>query len=344
MLGISSYFKDIDYKYLKEASLMGAKYLFTSLQIPEESSELIENELPRFIEFCRESNFDLVLDISPVTFEKLNLKNNDFISLKNIGIKTLRLDYGFDDFKLIKSLQEDFKIVLNASIVDRDFIVDAIKNGVNIKDISVMHNFYPKINTGLSIEYFNKLNEVFVEYGIKIMAFVSGDLLKRFPNYEGLVTIEKHRSINPFVSAVELIKKCGVSDVVIGDSKAKVSTLNLMKKYLDDNILSIPVFLDKDFEYLYDKKLKVRKDLSENIVRIISDRRSDVPILNNTYRKRGYITLDNKLAGRYSGELQIIKKDLDMDARSNVIGFIHPEYIDIIDYITNREVINFIRL
>ena len=43
--------------------------------------------------------------------------------------------------------------------------------------------------------------------------------------------------------------------------------------------------------------------------------------------------MENKLAGRYSGEVHIIKESLPFEARTNVIGFIHPEYIDIIDYI-----------
>ena len=36
MLGISVYFQDLDYDYLEKAAKVGAKYIFTSLHIPEE--------------------------------------------------------------------------------------------------------------------------------------------------------------------------------------------------------------------------------------------------------------------------------------------------------------------
>ena len=62
-------------------------------------------------------------------------------------------------------------------------------------------------------------------------------------------------------------------------------------------------------------------------------RKPNIPIFHNTIRKRGYIVMENQLAGRYSGEVHIIKENLPFETRTNTIGFIHPEYIDIIDYI-----------
>ena len=40
MLGISVYFQDLNLKYLEEAKKCGAKYVFTSLHIPEENSAM----------------------------------------------------------------------------------------------------------------------------------------------------------------------------------------------------------------------------------------------------------------------------------------------------------------
>ena len=43
--------------------------------------------------------------------------------------------------------------------------------------------------------------------------------------------------------------------------------------------------------------------------------------------------MENKLAGRYSGEVHLVKQEMPFEARCNVIGFIHPEYIDLLEYV-----------
>ena len=52
MLGISVYFQDYDENYLKKAAQAGAKYIFTSLQIPEEDYSDLDQKLPGFFELC----------------------------------------------------------------------------------------------------------------------------------------------------------------------------------------------------------------------------------------------------------------------------------------------------
>ncbi|QIK56961.1 DUF871 domain-containing protein [Erysipelothrix sp. HDW6A] len=344
MLGISSYFKDLDYDYLERASKLGAKYLFTSLHIPEEDLSKLPEILPTFLEKCKEFNLDIVPDISPVTFEKLGVEANDYVALKKMGFKVLRLDYGFDDFNVIKELLENFDLMLNASVVNEQYILDAKAAGVDFSRISMLHNFYPKTETGLSLEYFKKMNEAFVRHGIRTMAFVPGDLLKRFPLYEGLPTVEKHRQENPYVAAVELIHDCGITDVLIGDSKAHLNTLLYMEKYMSERIMHIPVVFTEGYHHMFDKLHTVRRDLSENVIRITADRVPGIEIRDNNYRNRGAITIENQLSGRYSGEIQITKKAMPMDARTNVIGFIHPDYVDLVDAIDRDTKIQFVKI
>lgn len=49
--------------------------------------------------------------------------------------------------------------------------------------------------------------------------------------------------------------------------------------------------------------------------------------------------MENQLSGRYSGEVYLVKKDLPFEARSNVIGYIHLEYIDILDFVDGETTI-----
>lgn len=118
--------------------------------------------------------------------------------------------------------------------------------------------------------------------------------------------------MNPYVAAVELIHDCGIKDILIGDSEASISTLKNIQAYMDRNIMHIPCHLEKEYEYLYDQEIQVRKDLAEKIVRLTLPRTPDIPIFHNTIRQRGYIVMENKLAGRYSGEVHIIKESLPL--------------------------------
>lgn len=54
--------------------------------------------------------------------------------------------------------------------------------------------------------------------------------------------------------------------------------------------------------------------------------------------------MQNKLAQRYSGEVSLIKSNLHFEARSNVIGFISPEYVKLLDFIDSNTKIIFRRL
>lgn len=344
MLGISSYFADLDYKYLEEAAKIGAKYLFISLHIPEEDLSDIDQSLPEFLKRTKNLGFEVVPDISPLTLEKLGLENNDYTGLMDLGFTTLRLDFGFEDYTEVKKLQKDFQIIINSSTLNRSDLVMAKDAGVDLDRVIAIHNFYPKTNTGLSSSYFKKMNKLYLELGIRTMAFVPGDLLKRFPLYEGLPTLEKHRQMNPYVAAVEFIEMYGTTDILIGDSKANINTLKWIKEYMNHKIMNLPVHLTKENLIYFDKDHFVRKDLSESVIRLTEERVPNVEIRENNVRNRGSITMENKLAGRYSGEMQICKKDFPMSSASNVLGFVHPDYIELLEFINNDTTIRFVPL
>jgi hypothetical protein len=55
---------------------------------------------------------------------------------------------------------------------------------------------------------------------------------------------------------------------------------------------------------------------------------SVVEIDNTVDRLKGCITVDNKLYGRYSGEMQIVLKDKERDERVNVVGKIDDKDLE----------------
>lgn len=343
MLGISTYFKDLDYKYLERASEIGAKYLFTSLHIPEEDLSSLNEELPNFLKKVNGYNLSLVPDISPKTFDKLGVAEGDYQALKDMNFKALRLDYGFEDYELVKNLQKDFELILNASVVTKKDLLEAKEAGVDLGKISVLHNFYPKTGTGLPVHSFEKLNKTFEEMNIKTMAFVVGDKLKRFPLYEGLPTLEKHRTVHPYVAAVELIEEFGIQDILIGDSEAEYKTLEWIEAYRKDKVMHIPVYFENEYTTMYEESFNVRRDSSEAMVRLLVERKKDIPVKKNNVQHYGSITMENMLAGRYSGELYINKVEGQFSSRSNVLGFVHPDFLGLIPFINRDIEIKFVR-
>lgn len=342
MFGISVYLKDMDEHYIKKASENGAKYIFTSLHIPEEDLSQASSKIKELLVYCEKYNMNLVPDVSPVTFEKLGVANGNFEALADMGIRSIRLDYGFDDLDLVGKLQESFDIMLNASVVSEKFINECLQSDIDLNRIIAVHNFYPKHDTGLSKEYYKELNRLLKQHNIKILTFVIGDKLKRFPLYEGLPTIEAHRTVNPYVATVELVECLGSTGVMIGDSMATDLTLSRIHDFLDNKKITIPVYLDKEYDYLYNDILKSRRDLSDTLVRVTTPRTSGIAPRDNGSRTRGSILILNELAGRYCGELQLCKQNLSFSVEGNTIGFVEPEYVEILEYINSDYEIIFV--
>lgn len=344
MFGISTYLQDMEEDYVKNAAKYGASYIFTSLHIPEEDLSNAPLQIAKLLEYCQIYQMEFVPDVSPVTFEKLNIQHGDFKALKALGIDNIRLDYGFDDIQLIKTLQQDFKIMLNASTLHRAYLQDCKKQGIDLHNIIVVHNFYPKPDTGLSRIFFKELNTLFQEFDLQVLSFVVGDHLKRFPLYCGLPTIEAHRDVHPYVACVEQVVSLQSTGVIIGDSMAQINTLKYIHLFLHEHILTIPVHLHEQYTYLYEQDLRVRKDRSETCIRLNTPRSSAIRPCNNGPRKKGYILLINELGQRYCGELQICKQDLAFAVDANMIGYVDPQFIDLLEWITNDYTIRFERI
>lgn len=157
-------------------------------------------------------------------------------------------------------------------------------------------------------------NNLLKKEGLHTSAFVVGDLVKRFPIYEGLPTVERHRGMNPYIAAIELLHEAKVDNVFIGDSEATVETLKYINEYLQNHIITILCNLLSGYKHLYNKEINIRPDQPENIIRLLLPRKPNVGIRHNIIRHRGSIVMQNRLAARYSGEVYLVKHDLPFEA------------------------------
>lgn len=86
----------------------------------------------------------------------------------------------------------------------------------------------------------------------------------------------------------------------------------------------------------------MRVDSPNGLIRVQESRefaQSGKPITPNKTMKRtrGSITMDNERYKRYSGEVQIMRKDYPADERVNVIGKIADEYLLLLNNLKNGQ-------
>ncbi|MDQ0150834.1 DUF871 domain-containing protein [Eubacterium multiforme] len=354
-LGISVYFgldnsKEENMKLLNKAYKLGYKRIFTSLQVPEADYTVLKSEVGEFLKQAKEYNMDIISDISPNTFKLLDLENKDIYGLYKLGIKTIRIDYGYneEDIANMSKNEHGINIQINASTLTSSFLDNLERYNADFCKIDALHNFYPRRGTGISKEYMIKVNSILNKRNIKVCAFVQSNSRKRSPLKEGLPTLEDHRDLNVEVAANELYA-LGCNDIFIGDSLPSDDELmKLTKVNKDEVVLRIEVFTKSEVCLrLLKNKYTARVDEARDAIRAQESRtllgKNDIiePEISNI-REIGYITIDNRQYLRYMGELQIIKQKSSKDDRINIVARVIEEDLCLLKYIKGGKRFSFI--
>ncbi|MDM5453867.1 MupG family TIM beta-alpha barrel fold protein [Peribacillus simplex] len=322
MIGISFYLQDpLAEAQINHAANLGVKRAFTSLHIPEEKGDLVKR-LIRLLKLSESYGMEIHADVTLNTLDHLGIGR--FTDLRQLGIKGIRLDDGFDR-ETVTSLSKVFSLSLNASTLNEDELLAILGSGVEPESLIAWHNFYPRRETGLEEEFFHEQNRIFKKYGIPIFAFIPGAGGKRGPLHDGLPTLEKHRLMNPYAAGVELFQH--VDGVYVGDQGTENNLLENLTVYKNLNILSIRM----ESQLFQGGQYKLRPDVSQDVFRLQNTRISANIVPSNTVtRSLGSITMDNDAYGRYRGEIQICRRDLEADHRVNVIGRVIVEDIPLL--------------
>jgi uncharacterized protein len=335
LIGISFYLNDpLAEERIERAGKMGVKRAFTSLHIPEESGDLA-NRAMNLLQCAKEAGIEVYADVSLKTPGHLGL--DSLFDLKSLGVSGLRLDDFFEN-ELILKLAEKFKLALNASIIFEEDVRALLEGGLRANQLLAWHNFYPRRDTGLSDTFFEKQNELFKKYSIPVSAYIPGDGEKRGPLFEGLPTLEEHRDLDSFMSALELFHS-GIEDVYIGDPEVSE---NLLRKLMDfDEHHCVEVRIEGFQEGVF----RLRPDLSRDVLRFMDTRsEGSIPPMNTEARLTGSITIDNDRYGRYRGEVQITLWDLPADERVNVVGRVIEDDWLLLSYLKPGQKVKFIHV
>lgn len=328
MLGFSLYFDrnyDIDQEILKHKNF---DFLFTSIHYPVSAD--IFGRFIMLYEKAKAYDIKICADLNNEVLEK----NPSLLDLDII----IRLDFGFSN-KEIADLSQKNKICINASTIDKKTLEQIFYFGANPKNIIAIHNYYPLEFTALSKDLFVEKNKLLKSSSINLAAFIPGDENLRGPIYKSLPTVEYHRLKNPYIAYLDMKRNFGLDFVILAETVSS-RILSYIENFENHGLVSLKATLDSSYENI--NSFKQRSDLSDFILRNERNYKK-IKAQNPIFVEKGDILICNEKAGRYSGELEIAKKDLGLVENRNLIGKIDPSYFKILDYIKGGDEIVFDR-
>ncbi|MEL3972725.1 MupG family TIM beta-alpha barrel fold protein [Rossellomorea oryzaecorticis] len=339
MLGISVYLKeenrDRNAEWIRKSSSFGFQSIFTSLHIPEDNPDTYKELLQELGGQARTYNMELLADVSPRSLEHLGLDWDSLPQLLDWGLAGIRVDYGFTEDEIV-SLSKLMKTGINASTVSGSELDSWIEKGLNVENVEAWHNFYPRPETGLDLDFLNERNTMLKSKGITTMAFIPGNETLRGPVFEGLPTLEQHRYVSPALAAAQLKFSGNTDKILIGDPSATDETLYELSS-IDKEIIPLTIDLldGADHSALLTGVHTNRMDPARDVIRSVESRSyaefgKIIEPSNQVQRTVGMITVDNELYGRYSGEMQIVKRELPKDEKVNVIAKVVNEDLPLI--------------
>lgn len=307
--------------------------VFLSLHISEEFGVDYCQKAEQTCQWLYESGFRIIADVSVKTVAQFG--EPDLIRLaKKLHIWALRIDYGFSTDEIM-DLARQLPIVLNASTTDPESARQIADAG---QLVMAMHNFYPRAETALDVDYLLESTRSLQAAGLKVLAFIPGDTQLRGPVFQGLPTLEEHRNLLPSAAFVDLMLRFGMDEVFVGDPGISETEQERIRRFCQENVISVPAVLNEDSQSLYGQVFTNRVDSPAWMVRFMESRvyscfGATVEPADCGPRVRGTITVDNKNYGRYSGEVQMIRQDLPADARVNIIGKVTEQGLPLMDLV-----------
>lgn len=336
--GISLYFSngvEQNERLIEKARKAGIHYAFTSLHIPEETGVDYSAASKMLLKQCKEAGINLIVDISPVTLEKLGCASFD--ELLELGITYIRLDFGFTAGETV-ALSEKFHIVFNASTISRKDIQDWRAAGADFTRFAACHNYYPKPYTGLSLAHVAEINRRLHCLGFTTMAFVPGNARLRGPLCEGLPTVEEHRYTKDEVLLNMLsLYQADCDIVLVGDNEVTEDVWPQLTG-LGEGYVSLRADIRPGYEFEQELIHHDRPDSSEYVIRSQESRlhckgKHITPDPQAAARTTGSICIANDGYLRYMGELEIARTDMPAEPRINIIGQVAEEDKKYLPYI-----------
>ncbi len=325
---------------ISKAAALNIKRIFISLHIPETDAELFRKELEQILSAANRHHLEIISDIAPSTLKILNIRQFRLSTFRMMGIHTLRFDDGYDAEQLARFSRnkQDIRIQLNASTMTSEFLKRLLDEKANFDNIDALHNFYPRPGTGLSEEALIRKTVLLHKAGIRVGAFIPSQNRRRAPLFEGLPTLEAHRTMDPGLAARHLAA-IGIDSIFLADSLPSDGELLMLSEIRDNTVCvhASPYTEDPVQKELLSHVFTSRIDEARDAIRAQESRK----LLSGTIapepplpRPVASVTIDNQKYQRYMGELQIIRQPQPADERTNVVALINKEDRFLLNYIS----------
>lgn len=322
MHGFSIYLgQPIDKSYIRRMVDLGYKTIFTSVQIPEENDDTKYRYLGELLDFLSNDQLNFMIDINP---SLLDQSFYEFLQSYHHAQFMIRIDHSTSIEIINDIIQHGFHCCLNASILSESLLQQLYEKLDDFTHLCYCHNYYPRPDTGLTTEFVHIQNSLILNYNpnATIFGFIPGTT-KRGPLFKGLPTIESTRAQHPIESAQLLLDHL-TTQILIGDTKISAPLDEQLMNVLCHRTFTLTIdLLDIQATKILQQPHTVRPDNPQDVIRSQEARHyctSEINAYNTTVRNTGTVTIDNKLNGRYQGELQLLKTDLPAHPHVNVIG------------------------
>ena len=326
--------------YLRRARQAGFDEVFGSLHLPELSYTDCLGRVRGLGEEVKALGMELILDISGGMLRRILGDEALAAQLRAIPMDWLRLDYGVtpEETCRLAAVLEVPGLMLNASVLTGEELarlVPGLRRAAQGVRLRGHHNFYPRPETGLSMEFMIGRSRQYLPYDIPVTACVASLEHPRLPLMAGLPTVEEHRGVSCQRAARELLATGVVDDLTLGDPFASDQELRWVAGACRGEPLEVRFVPAGDLgplerEIVFGGVHQARPDQAAWSIRSQTSRQMAtpgvlVPAREPQAREWGAVTVDNENYRRYSGELHIVTGDLPADGRVNVAGWVHPD-------------------
>lgn len=335
--------------HLEQAASVGINAVFTSLQLPEANKEELLRDFPVMAEIAHNYGMIIDADVSERSAELFGLDLHDYAAFKNLGLDYLRIDGGYTDEEIVAATHNTYGITieLNAVLATDEWLNTLIELGINKEQVHFCHNYYPMRYTGLTPEEALKMNDVIHRHGFTVGGFLASQTHQRIACSIGLPTLERHRNMDVFAAAQEAFL-LGFDDLFFGDDFADISELKVLAE-AEPGIVTFRIkpFVEGELmDWLLGRILGQTQSGLEYIVRSGYVSSSFPGYCDDTLsceRRRGDVTICKSSLLRYSGEIELVRKDLPADPNIGLIGRIIDEDIPILEILRTRNKFRLIR-
>lgn len=326
-------------RVVAQASDQTAEQLvFTSFHIPEAEGLLRYGAYLQALH--RDRGLTFCGDVSPGTLDALGVGIDELGLLREWGVTCLRIDYGFGPEQIRRiAASGDYAIAVNASTAD-----EALLESLAGLRVVGWHNFYPRPETGLTIDFYLAQNARFAERGLDVYVFLPGETDFRAPLFAGLPTLEHQRHRNAWRNYLELRTLSPDVKVACAEGPLAEDHLRWIQHFDDAGEVTLPLTgVDPSVEFLRHRSWHLRVEDNEVSFRLEGTRepRTPVRLLNADQRSRGSLQLDLEGYGRYRGELHLMRTDRPLNHLQVRVAEVADPYLGLVDCLSPGMVVRF---